>query len=366
MARLKADHMRLNLALQGGGAHGAFTWGTLDRLLTSETLVLDTISGTSAGAVNAVALACGYAENGAEGARARLMAIWNAVAESGRPDVSVLNPFAAGIRSMEALAGGSMSRFSGAFSPYEFNPLDINPLRPILADHIDFDAIQKGELKLAIAATDVETGMARVFETHEVTLDVVLASACLPAISRAVEIDGRAYWDGGFSANPDLLSFARISETQDTLLILISPLAQSGIPRTPQDIAGTVARMTFNQPLLRDLWLIDAVRTSKGLTLRPASQLERLAKQRFHVIDAGTHTADLAPETKVIPDRALIEKLRLAGWTEAEAWLDANGQHVGWRETANFPDRLRGYDENRAKARKAKKAAKHPTPDAPA
>ena len=340
MAPLKADHMRLNLALQGGGAHGAFTWGALDRLLETATLVIDTISGTSAGAVNAVALASGYAAGGADEARARLSDVWNAIADGGRPEVGTLNPFAAGLRSMEALAGGSMARFSGAFSPYEFNPLDFNPLRAILAEHIDFDAVRAGDLKLAIAATDVETGLARVFETHEVTLDVILASACLPAMSRAVEIDGRHYWDGGFSANPDLLSFARIAETQDTLLILISPLTQAGLPQTPQEIAGAVARMTFNQPLLRDLWLIDAVRTSKGLKLRPAGQLERLAKQRFHVIDAGPHTGALAPETKLIPERGLLEQLRDAGRAEGELWLAENAQHVGWRETANFQDRL--------------------------
>ncbi len=350
MASRKAKHMHLNIALQGGGAHGAFTYGALDRLLETETLVIDTVSGTSAGAVNAVALASGYATGGADGARASLEAIWAAIADGGRTYGGSLNPFAAGLRGMEAFSGGSMARFSAAFSPYEFNPLDINPLRAVLSDHIDFDAVRSGEINLAIAATDVETGIARIFEKHEITPEVILASACLPAVSKAVEIDGRHYWDGGFSANPDLLSFARLGKTQDTLLILISPLSDPLLPRSPQEIAAAAARMTFNQPLLRDLWLIDAVRTTKGLTLRPASQLERLAKQRFHVIDAGTHTSDLGPETKMIPDRNMIDALRNAGREEAEAWLDENARHVGWQETADFPSRLRPASKTKVDA----------------
>jgi len=340
MAGRKANHLALNLALQGGGAHGAFTWGALERLLEVDTLVIDTVSGTSAGAVNAVALASGYAENGAQGAREQLAAVWEAIAGGANRDYGALNPFALSMRSMEAMTSGSLARFSGAFSPYEFNPLDINPLRPILDNHIDFEKIRSGEIKLSIAATDVETGMARIFETREITLDVVLASSCLPLVTRAIEIDGRHYWDGGFSANPDLLSFSRISKIEDTLLILISPLTRKGLPRTPQEIAGTVARMTFNQPLLRDILLIDAIRKSRGITLRPASDMERLAKQRFHLIYAGDHTANLAPETKMMPDRTLFENLHKAGRDEAHRWLEENAKHVGWRETADLAGRI--------------------------
>ncbi|MEO0620286.1 MAG: patatin-like phospholipase family protein, partial [Pseudomonadota bacterium] len=244
MAYLKADHLKLNLALQGGGAHGAYTWGVLDGLLALDALEIDTISGTSAGAVNAVALASGLARGGPQAAREALASMWSVIVETGRRDRTPLNPIAAGLKSMEMLSGGQMSRLAGALSPYEFNPLDINPLRMLLEAEVDFSAVRDSGLKLAIAATDIETGMARVFETHEITLDVVLASACLPAVSRAVEIDGRHYWDGGFSANPDLLSFARISETQDTLLVLVSPLRQAGTPRAPQDIAAAIARVT--------------------------------------------------------------------------------------------------------------------------
>ncbi|MEL7544107.1 MAG: patatin-like phospholipase family protein [Pseudomonadota bacterium] len=336
MAHLKADHLKLNLALQGGGAHGAYTWGVLDALLEVDALEIDTISGTSAGAVNAVALASGLARGGPEHAREALRSVWSAIVEAGRRDRTPLNPIAAGLKGMEMLSGGQMSRLAGAWSPYEFNPLDINPLRMLLEAEVDFSAVQSSGLKLAIAATDIETGMARVFETHEVTLDVVLASACLPAVSRAVEIEGRHYWDGGFSANPDLLSFARISETQDTLLVLVSPLRQSGVPRAPQDIAGAIARITFNQPLLRDLWLIDAVRQSRGLKWRAASQMEKLARQRFHLIDGGPHTEALSPDSKIIPDVRVVDALFAAGASDAAAWLDHSAEHVGWRETADF------------------------------
>lgn len=275
MAFPKANTLRLNLALQGGGAHGAYTWGVLDELLTCDVLALDTVSGTSAGAVNAVAVASGLAQGGPERAREVLRGVWEAVVEAGRRDRTPLNPFAAGLRGMEMLAGGQFARLAGTMSPYEFNPLDINPLRTILTTHIDFPAVKDAPLSLAIAATDVETGLARIFERDEIDLDVVLASACLPAISQAVEIDGRYYWDGGFSANPDLLSFARLSRTQDTLLVLVSPLVQPGVPQRPQEIAGAMSRLTFNQPLMRDLWLIDAVRRARGLKLRAQSTIDR-------------------------------------------------------------------------------------------
>ena len=192
----------LNLALEGGGAHGAFTWGVLDRLLEDEMVDIAWISATSAGAVNAVALAAGLAQDGRTGARAKLRAVWEAVAKAGVPDLVRLNPWLASISRSNTLA-----QVASLFSPYDFNPLGFDPFRKLLEDHIDF-----GELRttsgpqLLLAATDASTGRPRLFRRREITVEAVLASACLPTLHHAVSIDGRAYWDGGFSANPDLLT----------------------------------------------------------------------------------------------------------------------------------------------------------------
>src|SRR5688572_32902032 len=191
----------LNLALEGGGAHGAFTWGVLDRLLQDATLDIAWISATSAGAVNAVALASGLIEDGRDGARAKLRAVWEAVAKAGVPDLVRLNPWLAGLSRSNALA-----QVASMFSPYELNPLGFDPLRKLLEAHIDFAALREhAGPELLIAATALSTGHARLFRRSEITVEAVLASACLPMLHHAVTIDGQAYWDGGFSANPDLV-----------------------------------------------------------------------------------------------------------------------------------------------------------------
>ncbi|HEX6001290.1 MAG TPA: patatin-like phospholipase family protein [Hyphomicrobiaceae bacterium] len=326
-------HQRLNLALEGGGAHGAFTWGTLDRLLEDEALEIGWISATSAGAVNAVALAAGLLEGGRAGARAKLRAVWEAVAKAGVPDLVRLNPWLASLSRSNTLA-----QVASIFSPYDFNPLGFDPLRKLLEAHIDFTALRKQPgPELLIAATAVATGRPRLFRRHEMSVEAVLASACLPTIHHAVSIGGQAYWDGGFSANPDLVTLGRESPVPDTLIIKLSAIEPNGVPTSAREIAGRVNQITFSQPMLRDVEVIAAVRRLYSRWRRPGDAADgRLALHRFHLIEAARFTAALAPESKTKPDIELLTYLFNAGHSEAEKWLDCHHDSIGKRETMDL------------------------------
>lgn len=334
--RLFQRKLKINLALQGGGAHGAFTWGVLDRLLEEEMIEFGWISATSAGAVNAVALAAGLAEGGPEGARAKLRQVWEAVHKAGVPDLLRLNPFLYSFSRSAAVA-----QVAGLFSPYDFNPLGFDPLRRLLTDTIDFEKVRSGPVELLIAATEVDTGRARLFRRPGLTVEVVLASACLPTLHHAVEIDGVAFWDGGFSANPDLVTLALESPVRDTLIVKISPLAKAGLPTGAREIAGHVNRLTFNAPLLRDIEIIETVRaTSRGMFGVRRGPLSQLARHRFHLVDAGRHTASLSSDSKMKPDWALFSHLYGAGRAETHKWLDLNRVKIGRRDSVDLHARF--------------------------
>jgi NTE family protein len=333
---LGRKRVRVNLALQGGGAHGAFTWGVVDRLLDEGDIEPAWISATSAGAVNAVALAAGLAEGGRAGARDKLRRVWEAVQEAGVPDLLRLNPFLYGMS-----RSGPIGQVASLFSPYEFNPLGFDPLRKLLNAHIDFEKVRAfRDIELLIAATDVTTGRARLFRRAEMSVEAVLASACLPTVHHAVEIDGRAYWDGGFSANPDLVTLAAESPVRDTIIVQISSVTKTGVPRGARDIAFDVNRITFNQPLLRDIEMIEAARERGFGWRRGKGRLARLASHRFHLIEAGRYTASLSPETKLRPDRELLAFLHNAGRTETHKWLDRNLRLVGRRASVDLKARF--------------------------
>lgn len=330
-----AERRKLNLALQGGGAHGAFTWGVLDQLLHDEQIELSWISGTSAGAINAVAVAHGLATGGRGTARETLEAIWTAVEQAGVPDLVDLNPF------LSSLArSGAMANLNGVFSPYSLNPLGFDPLRKILEQYIDFEAIRANKcLRTIVAATDVATGRARLFRDDELTIDAVLASACLPTLHHAVKIDGRAYWDGGFSANPDLLTLAAQSPVRDTLLVLLNPLSAPQTPTTASSIADRVNTITFNQPLLRDIdTILRAQDLEQGWLTSRRTPLDRLKSHRFHLVEAGEHTAQLGSDSKVRPDREVLRRLYHAGLIEAERWMSAHKRAIGKRATVDLRD----------------------------
>lgn len=324
---------KINLALQGGGAHGAFTWGVLDRLLDDDDIELSWISATSAGAVNAVALASGLAEGGRETARAKLRTIWEAVVKAGMPELLRLNPFLYGLT-----RSPSMAQVASLWSPYELNPLHFDPLRDLLVKHIDFEKLRaSAPVELLIAATAVASGSARLFRRHEMTVEVVLASACLPTLHHAVTIDGVAYWDGGFSANPDLVHLALQSPVRDTLIVQLNPSVKHGTPTQSRDITEHVNRLTFNAPLLRDVLLIETVReTARSGWLPRGGRWKPLSLHRFHLIEAGRYTETLPPDSKVKADAGLITYLHGAGRTEAHKWLTKHRTDIGKRETVDL------------------------------
>ncbi len=322
---------RVNLALQGGGAHGAFTWGVLDRLLDEDSIDFGWVSATSAGAINAVAMAAGLADNGRAGAKAHLRGMWEAILKAGVPDFLRLNPFLFGLTRSFAAAHATM------WSPYDFNPLGFDPLRKLITETIDFEAVRAyGEIDLLIAATEVATGRPRLFRRRELTPDAVLASACLPTLHHAVEIEGVAYWDGGFSANPDIVTLACESPVADTLIVQLNPTVRPGLPTGAREIAGRVNSLTFNAPLRRDIDVILAARELSRGGIRRKSRLSALAGHRFHLIEGGRHTAALSPDSKMKPDLALFTRLHQAGREETEAWLERHGGAIGRRETVDL------------------------------
>ena len=359
---------RINLALQGGGAHGAFTWGVLDRLLEDEGVDLGWVSGTSAGAVNAIALASGLAvggrgKPGRDEARATLQRVWDAVEIAGTPDLARLNPFLYGLTKASGIGQmGSM------LSPYDFNPLGFDPLRKLLVASIDFARIRADPasgIELLIAATDVGTGRARLFRRAEMSADAVLASACLPQIHHAVEIDGRAYWDGGYSANPDVLTLAGESPVEDTLIVQLNPLERLTLPRRARDIAAHVNTITFNQPLSRDMEVIVAAQAEigSGSWFRPArGRLAMFGRHRFHVIDAGRYTSALSADSKGTPEKAMLAHLFRAGRTEAARWLENHGKDIGRRQTVDLKQRYLERGRERLAPLAADAEEDEPTP----
>src|SRR3954464_14991015 len=232
---------RLSLALQGGGALGAFTWGVLDRLLEEEHITFDTVSGASAGTMNAVLLASGVAQGGPEEARASLDRFWRKVSKAGQ-------------LSRLASSNAALPIIPLRLSPYEFNPFDLNPLREILAGEVDFDAVRtKAPVRLLLGTTRVSDGALRIFGTEEVTSDVVLASACLPHLHHAVTIDGEAYWDGGYAASPPLMPLIAATKASDVLVVQIVPSSGSELPITSSEIDRRLNQITFSSSLQKDL-----------------------------------------------------------------------------------------------------------------
>ena len=334
----------INLALQGGGSHGAFTWGVLDQLLADENVSLGWISATSAGALNAVAVAAGLAEGGREGARLKLRQVWDAVAKASAPEYLKLNPLLASMS-----RSGALAQMTQMFSPYELNPLGIDPLRRLIEAHIDFELIRTTPgPELLIVATHVASGMPRVFRRAELTVDAVLASACLPTLQQAVEIDGQSYWDGGFSANPDLLTIAGESPIADTLIVQLVPLLRPQKPTSAREIGGHISHLTFNNPFLHELELLETIRRlasrRRGLFGGVLDDRDNhIAAHRFHLIDAGRFTGSLSVDSRGKPEVELLSYLQNAGATEAGKWLDRCWHDVGVRDTAELNSRLQAH-----------------------
>jgi NTE family protein len=316
-AILRRRPARLNLALQGGGAHGAFTWGVLARLLEAG-IRIEGISGASAGALNAVVLAAGWLRGGAAGAAGALDDVWR---EIGR--LAQLSPLRAG--GLTQMAADFAAQY---LSPYQLNPLGANPLRAVLERLVDFERLRAADTpRLFIAATSVATGCARIFRNPELGVDAVLASACLPQVHPAITIDGEPYWDGGFSANPPLVALVEGSPGRDLVLVQINPLRAERTPRTPLEIRNRMAEIAFGRPLAEEL---ECLRRAAGSSGSPIAWLStrrrRLLRHRLHTIDGSAELSRLDPRTKMDPTWPLLQELRARGWMAADTWLRGRGE----------------------------------------
>jgi NTE family protein len=332
-----AQHKPLlvDLALQGGGAHGAFTWGVLDRLLEESWLTFDGISGTSAGAMNAAVMASGFARGGADGAKAALEDFWKRVS-----DASTFSPMRRG--PMEMLTGRWTLDFSPMylvaemasrlFSPYELNPLGDHPLRSILADTVDFDALVASPICLFITATNVRTGVGHVFRNAQITPDVLLASGCLPTMFQAVEIDGEFYWDGGYSGNPTITPLVRECRSHDTILVQINPIVREEIPRSARDIMNRLNEVSFNATLLKELRMIALLHEVADPGHGEGAQW---AAMRLHRI-ATERVTELTSSSKMITEWPFLCGLRDEGRRTAGLFLEAHGADLGKRSTVDL------------------------------
>lgn len=320
----------VDLALQGGGSHGAFTWGVLDRLLEETWLEFDGISGTSAGTMNAAVMISGYTQGGREGARAALEAFWRRVSDAAR-----LSPFRRG--PLEILSGRwtlensplfvAVDMASRLFSPYDLNPTGTNPLRQVLLDSVDFAALPTAPIKLFVTATNVRTGRGRVFHNDEIDVDVLLASGCLPTMFPAVEIDGEAYWDGGYAGNPSLAPLVTECASLDTILVQINPVERPGTPRTAPEILNRLNEISFNMPLMKELRVIAMLmrgdHDAKG-------ESGRWGAMRMHRITSDI-MIELGHSSKLIAEWAFLCMLRDEGRRATQAFLDAHANDVGKR-----------------------------------
>ncbi len=321
----------INLALQGGGAHGAFTWGVLDRLLDEKELAFEGLSATSAGAMNAAAFAYGLAAGGREGARQALTDYWKRVSQAAR--LGPLQP-----TSIDRMLGDHRLSWSPIFSmigfvtrmlsPYQFNPANYNPLRDVVEQSIDFGVLQQPNcpVKLFLSATNVRTGKVKIFTGKEITVDAVMASACLPTMFHAVEIDGEAYWDGGYMGNPAIFPLIYNCESADVVIVHINPLLREEVPRSADDILNRINEISFNSSLMREMRAV-------GFVTRLVRQKRVVGGGLKHVLvhsisDDGFMSA-LTPTSKYNADWDFLIFLRDQGRKCADDWLAKNLGKLG-------------------------------------
>ncbi|WP_082674207.1 patatin-like phospholipase family protein [Thiohalocapsa sp. ML1] len=335
------DRLAVDIALQGGGAHGAFAWGVLERLLEEQHLRIDGISGTSAGAMNAAVFASGMAVGGADGARQALTDFWRRVS-----DGAMLSPLKR--TPLDMLLGRwtldyspaffALDMASRVFSPYDLNPSGWNPLREILAASIDFERLATSPVKVFITATSVSTGRPRIFRNADVTPDALLASACLPQMFQAIEIDGEAYWDGGYSGNPTISPLVRECSAHDTILVQINPVERPGVPRSAGDILSRVNEISFNAPLLKELRMIALLRQVAD----PGHCEGALwADMRMHRINSE-RMVELGYSSKLNAEWAFLTMLRDEGQRSTSEFLDQHGDDLGQRATLDLDYLLEG------------------------
>lgn len=330
----KTNPKQIDLALQGGGSHGAITWGVLNRLLEDDRLAIEGISGTSAGALNAVIVADGLHRGGRDGAREALHGFWHAVSDAGR--------FSPIQRSFWDKLGGNFSldktpsylffeSLSQVFTPGQLNPFAINPLRNMLSKHIDFDRINAPEsIKIYVTATNVRTGRPHIFRQPHLSVDTVMASACLPTMFDAVAIDGESYWDGGYSGNPALYPLVDDCLARDLMVVLINPLVRQMLPETAGEITNRVNEITFNSSLIKDLrsiYLLHQLIDAEDL------ELDRYRDMRLHLIHCEEDVQGLSASSKLNTEWLYLTQLRDTGWSWADDWLAEHYDALGEEST---------------------------------
>ena len=340
-----AGKKRINLALQGGGAHGAFTWGVLDELLHDGRLEIEGMSGTSAGAINAVMTADGLTRGGPEEARKRLAEFWRAASRDG--DLSAFQrTMKDRLFSLVPIAASPMQAWLNAISrylsPYDLNPLNINPLKDLILRFIDFEAVRNSGMPLFIAATNVHTGRLRVFGREQINADAVMASAALPYVFHAVTIDGVPYWDGGYTANPPIFPFFRTTETEDVLVVQINPVVRATTPRSAQEIMNRVNEITFNSSLISEYRAIEFVsRLIDQGTLPRGTGPGEYRRINVHRIDLGFIGKRLTPSSRLNNDFDFFEMLHRAGRRAARRFLDRHFDEIGVRSTIDLREEMR-------------------------
>ncbi|MGB3744948.1 MAG: patatin-like phospholipase family protein [Xanthobacteraceae bacterium] len=332
---------RINLALQGGGAHGAFTWGVLDQILSDERLSIEGISGTSAGAMNAVMLADGLCRGGREEAQKRLADFWRSASSNGNLPV-LQRAVVERLLSFTPLEGSPAQAWFDAlsryFSPYDVNPLNINPLKDLIERFVDFEKLRADtDLQLFISATNVQTGRVRIFSRDKITADAVMASACLPLLFRAVEIDGIPYWDGGYLGNPVIFPFFRTTATEDVLVVQINPLIRQATPMSSSEIMNRINEITFNSSLIGEYRAIDFVARliDQGKLPRGTGpgQYRRINIHRIVLDRFGTHFDAFS---KLSTDYDFFDMLHISGKRAARRFLDEHFDDIGVKSTVDL------------------------------
>ncbi len=331
----------VSLALQGGGAHGAFAWGVLDRFLEDGGLSIRAVSAASAGAMNAVCLADGLLRGGPEGARDRLDVFWRAVARAG----AIYNPNIAGVWSgfLRSFGIGTDSGFAVAealarvTSPYDRNPLDLNPLRDILRDTVDFERVRREPpLAIHVAATNVRTGKAKIFTGDEVTVDAVIASASLPFVFQAAKIDGEHYWDGGYAGNPPLFPLIDKAAPKDLVIVHLNPIERGDVPTTPDAIMNRMNEITFNATLVAELRALAFAQRLVDDDWVTAGMRKNVKTLRVHSVRADGALSEMSAASKFNTDLAFLEELKSRGRDTASAWLDASWRDVGRKSSVDI------------------------------
>ena len=333
-----AARKQIALALQGGGAHGAFTWGVLDRLLEDDRLAIEGVSATSAGAMNGAVLAYGLLKGGEAGARQALHDFWHAVAESGErynpwrwvPWLKGAHSFGLDHSPLHAFADMMLR----VFSPYQFNPHNLNPLREVVESQVDFAALRKQcPILLYLCATNVETGKIRLFTGEDICADAVLASACVPTLFQAVTIAGEHYWDGGYMGNPAIYPLIYHCKTRDVVIVHINPLVRRGVPVTAAEILNRINEISFNSTLMREMRAIAFV---TDLIQQGKLARDEMKEMLIHSIRSDAAMCKLSVSSKYNTDWGFLCGLRDNGRREADAWLARHYADIGQRSSIDI------------------------------